>query len=76
MIAVGPPGKIAMSALMHIGGGTQDPTTISASIHDNYMDYSAAYAAFYDSINNDGHTTATYSNNFDMNSGGLLTSDP
>lgn len=76
MIATAPNGQVSMSALMHIGGGTQDPTTVKATVHDNYMDASGSYAPFYTQINNDGRTSVTYSNNFDMTSGGLLPSNP
>lgn len=76
MITVPIGGKSAMTYMIHVGGGTQFPAQVTASIHDNYMDPSGSAGAFYGGVNNDGMTSATYQNNVNMATGLLLPTDP
>lgn len=76
LIATAPAGKVAMSYIIHVGGGAQLPALITAAIHDNYLDTSGAYGPFYPGMNNDGNTQATYTGNMDLVSGSPFTTNP
>lgn len=76
MIALANGNQKTMSYMMQVGGGKAFPTVVSAQIHDNFIDASGAWGAFYPGTNNDGKCSATYSNNFDMTNGIALTTDP
>lgn len=59
--------NLAESYIVHAGSNNQYPQPATGTVHDNFIDPSGAYAAFYP-----GTTGFTYPNNIDLVTGGLF----
>ncbi|MCX7001587.1 MAG: dockerin type I repeat-containing protein [Candidatus Sumerlaeota bacterium] len=67
MLAVPNGDRLAESYLMHAGSNDQYPSAVSGTVHDNYMDASGSYGAFYP-----GLSGVSYANNIDLRTGDVL----